>query len=247
MSEKPADSDGMHRGWEYAVRGDYHRDMDPNWHYTLTYLRKMSLVRRYLSALPADMSILDAGCGEGLLVEEYRAKGYRIQGIDLNYESDFVTHGDVLSMPYEDGSIDLVLMLDVFEHLQFADQPLALKEMARVLKPGGSLLLVIPNLAHFNARFRMLFRGRLDRTDIDTNHCGERPLQENLQLLREAGFDVQRQKGITLTVPWLYRSVICRWPARFKWLHDVLDLVAVPSLAMFTFIECRLSEKPRAA
>jgi SAM-dependent methyltransferase len=247
MTEKSVDNTGMHRGWDYVEHGDYHRNPDPNWSYTPTYLRKMSHVRRYLAGLSPDLRIVDAGCGEGLLVEEFRAKGYRIDGIDLNYESEFVTHGDILSMPYEDASVDLVLLLDVFEHLQFADQPVALQEMARILRPNGRMLLVIPNLAHLNARFRMFFGGRLDRSDIDINHCGERPLQENLQLLREAGFEIGRLKGITLTVPWLYRRVICRRPARYRWLHDALEVMALPSLAMFTFIECRRTGQSRAA
>lgn len=247
MADNRTDQTKMHRGWDYADHGDYHRNLDPNWSYTPTYLRKMSHVRRFLAGVSPDMRVVDAGCGEGLLVEEYRAKGCRIEGIDLNYESDFVTHGNILSMPYEDDSLDLVLLLDVFEHIQFADQPVALEEMARILKPNGKMLLVVPNLAHFNARFRMFFGGRLDRSDTDINHCGERPLQENLQLLRGAGFEIEKLKGITLTVPGLYRGVICRWPARYRWLHDALELFALPSLSMFTLIECRLAEKSQTA
>jgi hypothetical protein len=37
------------RGWEYARKGDCHRNLDPNWSYTLTYLRKMQHARRFLS------------------------------------------------------------------------------------------------------------------------------------------------------------------------------------------------------
>jgi 2-polyprenyl-3-methyl-5-hydroxy-6-metoxy-1,4-benzoquinol methylase len=36
---------------------------------------------------PKDQRFYDAGCGEGVLVEEYMAKGFDIDGIDLNYES----------------------------------------------------------------------------------------------------------------------------------------------------------------
>ena len=61
------------RGWEYARAGDYHKHLDPNWSYTPTYLKKMSHVRDFIAGLPKDTPILDAGCGEGVLVEEFRA------------------------------------------------------------------------------------------------------------------------------------------------------------------------------
>ena len=127
------------RGWEYAKEGDYHKNLDPDWSYTPTYLKKMYYIRKFLDLLPKGMKILDVGCGEGVLVEEYLAKGYSIQGIDLNYESEIVRRGDILNMPFEDKSFDVVLLLDVFEHLAFSDQPKALKEIQRVLGGGGDI------------------------------------------------------------------------------------------------------------
>lgn len=125
------------RDWEYAVRGDYHKNLDPNWSYTPTYLRKMKYVRRFLDSLPKEAKILDAGCGEGVLVEEYRSKGRYIEGIDLNYESEYVRRANILEMPYPDNSFDIVVCLDVFEHLEFSDQPLCLNEINRITVGGG--------------------------------------------------------------------------------------------------------------
>ncbi|MFC1989902.1 class I SAM-dependent methyltransferase [Chloroflexota bacterium] len=228
------------RGWEYAESGDYHKHLDPNWSYTPTYLKKMKYIRCFLEKLPKDYPVLDAGCGEGVLVEEFATKGFKIEGVDLNYESPIVRRGDILNMPfYEDGRFGAVVMLDVFEHLAFTDQPRALKEVKRVLRPGGILLISIPNLAHWNSRFWFVFHGNLDRSDVETNHIGERPLTENIQLLCQAGFQIERVVGITLTVPFVYRNIICRWPARFRWLHNILDIFAVPSLAMLNLFWCR--------
>ena len=226
------------RGWVYAEAGDYHRNLDPNWSYTPTYLRKMATVRQVVGGLPAGARILDAGCGEGVLVEEFRSVGRIVEGIDLNYESDTVRRGSVLALPYPDGSFDCVLFLDVFEHLAFADQPRALLEIRRVLRPGGTLVASIPNLAHWNSRVRMALRGELDRSDVETEHVGERTFGENRRQLVDAGFRVTRTTGITLTVPFLYRSVICRRPARMRWLHDLLQVVAVPSLSMVNVFVC---------
>jgi len=84
----------------------------------------------------------------------------------------------------------------------------------------------------------MALFGHIDRTDIETNHPGERPFSENRQILRDAGFHIEKIKGVTLTVPFLYRRVICRRAARFRWLHDLLEPFAVPSLAMLDIFVC---------
>ena len=227
-----------YRGWEYTRFGDYHRNLDPNWSYTPTYLRKMAFVRCFVQTLPVEARILDAGCGEGVLVEEFSAQGRHIEGLDLNYESAFVRRGSILEMPYPDASFDLVLLLDVFEHLAYVDQPRALQEIRRVLVNNGYLLASIPNLAHLNSRFRLFFFGKLDRTDIETDHLGERPMWENVKLIRQAGFEIERIKGITLTLPGIYRQVICRRPAWFRWLHDLLAFFAFPQLAMLNIFVC---------
>lgn len=229
------------RGWEYARAGDYHRNLDLNWSYAPTYLRKMHFVRLWLDALGHEARVLDAGCGEGVLVEEYSAKGWNVAGIDLHYSSQWVRQGDILSMPYNAKSFDAVLLLDVFEHIAFVDQLRVLQEIKRVLKPGGNFLASIPNLAHLNSRVWFMTRGRLDRTDTETNHIRERPFSENLALLRASGFDVVKTRGITLTLPWVYRNLICRSAARYRWLHDLLEPFAIPSIAMLDLFYCRVA------
>jgi SAM-dependent methyltransferase len=238
MTENQEKSSGKHRGWVYAEDGDYHRNLDPNWCYTPTYLRKMSLVENWLDQQPKESRILDAGCGEGVTVEKYAARGYQMQGVDLNYESEYVTQGDLLDLPFEDDSFDATLCLDVFEHVSFADQPRLLGELRRVTKPGGAAILTIPNLAHFNSRWMMFWRGRLDRTDDELNHIGERPVEENARILKDCGYKIEEIKGITLTVPWVYRNLICGNPAKYRGLHDWLEQFARPSLAMLTFFRC---------
>ena len=227
-----------YRGWEYGKKGDYHRKLDPDWSYTPTYLAKMRYVRQRIHEIGKYANILDAGCGEGVLVEVFLSKGYRITGIDLNYESDLVTKGSILNLPYPDDAFDMILLLDVFEHLAFQDQPTALQELRRVLRRGGKFVATIPNMAHWNSRFWFFVFGKLDRTDAEINHIGERPFQENLALLQKAGFVIQDIKGVTLTVPFLYRRIICRKPSRFLWLHDALQFFATPSLSMLNIFLC---------
>lgn len=228
------------RGWEYSRKGDYHRNLDLNWSYAPTYLQKIRLISQRVCTFPRQWKLVDLGCGEGVLVEQLRREGWDIRGLDLNYESELVERGSILDLPYQDHSIDAVFMLDTLEHLSYEDQPTALKEIHRVLAPGGRLLVSVPNLAHLNSRLSFAARGQLDRPDIETNHIGERPMAEYLRLLREARFRVRSQIGITLTVPFVYRQVICRSPARFRWLHNLLEPLArlLPSLSLVVLFDC---------
>lgn len=62
--------DTIRRTEEYHKRGDYHKNLNPNWAYYPTYIAKAKLVKAFIDKLPAKAKILDVGCGEGVLVEE---------------------------------------------------------------------------------------------------------------------------------------------------------------------------------
>ena len=162
------------RGGEYATRGDYHRAPDPNWEYYPTYLAKLEAVRRWLDGSRPGARVLDAGCGEGVLVDEY-ADRLAIEGIDPNYGSERVRTGSLTALPFASESFDRALCLDVLEHLTFEEQPRALAELFRVLRHGGDLLVSVPNLAHLQSRVHFLLLGRLIRTASEHKHPGDRP------------------------------------------------------------------------
>ena len=225
------------RRGEYAARGDYHRTPDPSWDYYPTYLAKLKAVRAYLDALPRATRVLDAGCGEGVIVDEY-AERLAITGLDANYSSPRVTQGSLVHLPFPDASFDRALCLDVLEHLAYEDQPRALAELFRVLRPGGELLVSVPNLAHLQSRIQFLLRGRLIRTASEYKHPGDRPAGEYLQLGRRAGFTLARRQGIFPTVPVLTHFVR-RHPRTLAPLHRALTaLLPIPGwcfLNLFTF------------
>lgn len=225
------------RRGEYAARGDYHRTLDPTWDYYPTYLAKLTAVRRYLDGLPRTTRVLDAGCGEGVIVDEY-ADRLEITGLDANYSSPRVTQGSLMALPFPDASFDRALCLDVLEHLAYEDQPRALAELFRVLRPGGELLVSVPNLAHLQSRVQFLLRGRLIRTASEYKHPGDRPAGEYLQLARRAGFTLERRQGIFPTIP-VVTHLIRRYPRALAPLHRALTaLLPVPGwcfLNLFTF------------
>ena len=176
-------SPGPSTSGEYAERGDYHRTPDQAWDYLPTYLAKMAYVRQYLSALAPQTRVLDAGCGEGILVEEF-AERLAIKGVDPNYGSSHVQRASLLDLPFAAASFDRALCLDVLEHLAFEEQPRALAELHRVLLPSGELLVSVPNLAHLQSRVHFLLTGRLIRTASEAKHPGDRPMAEYLRAVR---------------------------------------------------------------
>src|SRR5215212_6576894 len=139
------------RRGEYAERGDYHRTPDPDWDYYPTYIAKLQAVRAWLNGTPPGSRVLDAGCGEGVLVEEFRGR-LAIEGIDPNYASEHVTRGSLSALPYANATFERATCLDVLEHLTFDEQPKAIAELFRVIAPGGELLVSVPNLAHLQSR-----------------------------------------------------------------------------------------------
>src|SRR5262245_53205986 len=93
------------RGGEYAARGDYHRAPDPAWDYYPTYLAKLDAVRKYLDALPPATRVLDAGCGEGVLVDEYAGR-LQITGVDANYSSSRVAQESLTALSFAEATFD---------------------------------------------------------------------------------------------------------------------------------------------
>jgi SAM-dependent methyltransferase len=223
---------------EYAARGEYHRTPDRAWDYLPTYLAKLEVVRAWLGALPGATRVLDAGCGEGVLVEEFAGR-LAIEGVDANYQSAHVRRGSLLALPFPDARFDRALCLDVLEHLAYEDQPKALAELHRVLAAGGELLVSVPNLAHLQSRVHFLLTGRLIRTAAEVKHPGDRPLAEYRRLFDRAGFDVVAERGVFPTVP-ILTAWIRRKPADRAWLHRALTrALPFPALSFLAIVTLR--------
>jgi SAM-dependent methyltransferase len=125
-----------------------HRAEDRHW----WYQGRRRVLERAIArlGLPAGARILDAGCGSGRNMVELARHG-AVTGVELSPTSvrlarerdcGEVLEGSVLDMPFDQGSFDLTVSLDVIEHLQ--DDVAALRELRRVTKPGGALLVTVP-------------------------------------------------------------------------------------------------------
>lgn len=121
-------------------------------HWWFTERRRLfgRLIRRM--ALPVDARILDVGTSTGTNLRMLRDLGFtRCEGVDSSAEAvrwceekgyGKVTLGDVCKLPFPDQSFDLILATDVIEHVD--DDIAALREVRRILKPGGRVLVTVP-------------------------------------------------------------------------------------------------------
>jgi len=118
-------------------------------------------------------------------VEAAREKGFEAQTVDLNRDP----------LPFPDRHFDGVAMLAVLEHV--FDPYSAIREIHRVLRPGGELVIDVPNAASLTNRARILF-GRLPVTSADTGwdggHLHYFTKHALDRFLRKEGFDVLARK-----------------------------------------------------
>ena len=111
----------------------------------------LQVLDRYLGKNGShERRILDVGCGTGTMLT-YLASYGQAQGVDIDEEAvgycrerglTDVRLGAAETLPFEDGSFDLVTALDVVEHLD--DDAAALREIRRVLRPRGKVLVTVP-------------------------------------------------------------------------------------------------------
>jgi len=158
----------------------------------------------------ADRRLLDAGCGDGTYAIAAAERGASVTGIDIaepmldaarqraaeHHVDVRLERADVRSLPFDDESFDVVLAVTVLCFVGDADA--AVREMARVLAPGGRL--VVGELSRFSvwAAWRRV-RGWLgSRT---WRHATFRSGKELAQLLRSAGLEVERVAGAVYYPP----------------------------------------------
>ncbi len=170
-------------------------------------------LRRYLERAPLG-SVLDIGCGDGMMLETVADLAQALAGVDGYSGAVDATRRRVpladlrvadleQGLPFPDNSFDTVLFCDVIEHLR---QPVfALEEIARTLRRGGRLMLTTPNA---NSPFRVL-RGARWFGLADPTHLIFYTMFSVVHLLKKTGLTpvVCRTDGLTgSAVDWLLRS-----------------------------------------
>ena len=153
------------------------------------FIARRRLVERLLrrSGAPPGAAVLDTGVGGGLFCERLAAAGYRMTALDflpaglqrLQREAPAVglVQSSAESIALSSASFDAALALDVLEHI---DDIAAARELFRVLRPGGALLVTVP-------AFPFLWSYR----DTAAGHRRRYRRRALRQLLSSAGFTVE--------------------------------------------------------
>ena len=166
--------------------------------------------------------ILDGGCGGGIMSLVFKRMGYDVSGVHnwKSYASTDANHVERMQrerleregvhtedldivkdlFPFQNDSFDVILFLGVIEHLHSSPRN-ALREIHRVLKRGGILILTTPNLATLKNRLYVL-AGKSNYVELEYwynsvpffGHVREYAVDEIKQILAWGGFDVKRVK-----------------------------------------------------
>lgn len=108
------------------------------------------------------VAILECGCGPGGILGEIHSSGQLLVGVDINFsylakaQKDCNAKGtllqaDIERLPFHDNSFDIAYCVGVLSYLE--EDRNAIKEICRVMKPGGKVIVSVPNLFTFNKIF----------------------------------------------------------------------------------------------
>jgi 2-polyprenyl-3-methyl-5-hydroxy-6-metoxy-1,4-benzoquinol methylase len=159
-----------------------------------------------LSWIKPRTRILELGCHTGVLSRALIQRGCIVTGIELSESAavaarlvcDQVICGDLESAETWDsvvGPYDAVICTDVLEHLKNPEA--VLSRIRPLLGEQGSLIVALPNIAHYTIRLALL-RGHFDYTEfgiLDSTHLRFFTRNSALRLLRGAGYEVREFKG----------------------------------------------------
>lgn len=167
--------------------------------------------------------LLDIGCGRGLLVHHAMQTGWEATGVEISplacrlAKAEFgldVFQGELAEARFDGSAFDVVTFVDVLEHL---DDPLGqLREAYRVLKPGGLLVVRVPNFL-FQCAVRRLslasrkLSGRSDVSDFAVIHFYNFSHRTLKRLLEKAGFCHVEVRPSWIIAADLYRTLSPRW------------------------------------
>ncbi|KKC01257.1 methyltransferase domain-containing protein [Mycolicibacter arupensis] len=159
------------------------------------WFRRHEVVYQHLAPRCSGRDVLEAGFGEGYGADLIAGVARRVIGVD--YDDSAVAHvqaryprveavqGNLAELPLPDASVDVVVNFQVIEHLW--DQAQFIAECARVLRPGGLLMISTPN--------RITFSPGRD-TPINPFHTRELNAAELTEMLVDGGFTVEGMYGV---------------------------------------------------
>jgi SAM-dependent methyltransferase len=196
----------------------------------------------------ARLRVLDNGCGIGIYLERIAENTRQAHGLEFDFARALEARAraaDVVQaagerLPYADGAFDLVLSHEVLEHVD--DDQAASDETIRVLKPGGRLLLFVPNRGYPFETHGIYWRGKYRFGNIPLVNYLPAGLRNRLaphvrvysSIDLEALFQHASVRVTSRTVIFgAYDNIIARWPRLGRALRDLLHWLERTPLRSF--------------
>jgi ubiquinone/menaquinone biosynthesis C-methylase UbiE len=189
--------------------------------------------------LPSNaQNILDVGCGPGTFIGNFLPPSIKGFGIDIaNPQIEFAKkkypfshlrfigiEGDTL--PFEDGFFDSVTCIELIEHLPIEKIDSLLKEIKRVLRPGGALLLTTPN---YGSAWPLIefFVNKLSPVSYAHQHISKFRKKSLINLLRTHGFNatVESYMGVapfSAVISNKFSEKVLKFEKKFEHLYGML-------------------------
>ena len=158
-----------------------------------------------LAFLTEPGQVLDIGCGRGDNARRLKSLGYTIDGItisenELQEAGGFLQNGYIYNLENglppgaKNNSYDYIICSHVLEHICYPGK--VLLDIRACLKPGGKLIVALPNLFHYASRWK-LFKGEFNYQDSgvwDNTHFKWYSFKTGKELLEQKGFTVITEK-----------------------------------------------------
>ena len=185
-----------------------------------------------------DLRILEIGCGAGATLAWLRAEGYCrwAGGVERDASAASAARGrldrlwvgniEALDLDLAPGSIDVILCLDVLEHL--IDPWTVVARLGGLLADGGAIIASIPNIRYRKIVLPLLLGGRFDYAEdgvLDRTHLRFFVRDTAVALMQSGGLAVDKIEPLVKLKPW-----------RFPWIVDkmtagrLIDLMAMQYL-----------------
>jgi SAM-dependent methyltransferase len=183
----------------------------------MAFKRRVRTIFEWIAPQDDDL-ILDIPCGRGFYLNMFRyVSGCRLVGADIDLEiiekarrnvghlpDIMLNRASIYALPYPDNTFDAAILSEVLEHLD--DDVAGLREVYRVLKPGGVVAITVPNADYpfwwdpINKTLETLLQTHISRgplAGIWANHVRLYTGPELRDSVRSAGFTIEEERAFT--------------------------------------------------
>lgn len=194
--------------------------------------------------------VADLGCGDGTWLPFLRSYSRRLLGLDYNPLRLGRAHRSVLpaglvqgsldALPLRDGTVDILFLNQVLEHIPHSHIDQVLQECRRALRTDGSLILSVPHEGHWLARLH--YRRLQPRIMRETDHKQFFTRRTLEALLARNGFRVEECQVLGFHVPHIRLHTLC---LEARWACKMLDWMGrvIPSLSTTFFMRLAVQQE----